>query len=87
MVDGNYSDLFILQFSDTWTGLSDATWENPSNWSCNTIPDGNTDVQIDAGAPNYPTVSSNAYCRSLNTAPGAAITIKAGFVVQITGKK
>jgi hypothetical protein len=87
VVDGNYSNLFTLQFSDTWTGLSDTTWENPANWSCNAIPDANTDVLIDTGAPNFPTVSSNAYCRSLNVPPGAMVTIKTGFVLQITGKK
>jgi hypothetical protein len=87
LVDGNYSNLFILQFSDGWTGSFDSAWENPANWICNSVPDENTDVLIATGAPNYPTVATNVYCRSLNIAPGAMLTVKTGFVLQITGKK
>lgn len=87
VADSNYSDLFILQFTDTWTGQSDTSWENPANWNCHATPDANTDVLVNTGSPKYPTVSSNANCRSLNLAPGAAVNIKSGFSLQITGKK
>lgn len=87
LVDGIYSNVFTIEFSDTWTGLSDTTWGNPANWSCNTLPDENTDVQIDNGATNYPTVTANANCRSLTIAPGAMVIIKAGFDLLLSGKK
>ncbi len=87
VVDGNISNVFTLQFADTWIGISDSAWENPANWSCNSIPDENTDVIIDLSAPNYPTVNSNASCRSLDVASGVAVTINAGFVLRIKGRQ
>ena len=29
----------------TWTGNTDANWNNGANWDTNTVPDANTDVQ------------------------------------------
>jgi hypothetical protein len=87
VVDGNYSNIFTLQFKDSWTGISDTAWENPLNWSCNKVPDENTDVQIDTGVPNDPTINTTVYCRSLTVMPGAIIKINTGADLQITGKK
>jgi hypothetical protein len=86
VVDGNYSNPFILQFSDTWTGLSDTAWENPANWDCGKVPDVYTDVIVNAGALNYPTVNTNDSCRSLQVSPGAAVNVSPGFDLMISGK-
>jgi hypothetical protein len=75
-----------LKFSLTWTGAADNTWENPLNWSCFFVPDNNTDVMINNGAPLYPQVNSNASCRSLTVQTGASILVKPGFNMNITGK-
>lgn len=76
----------ILKFSSIWIGATDTTWENPQNWSCGTLPDGNTDTIISGGFANYPIVNSNASCRSLSVNPGAMIKVKTGHSLSITGK-
>jgi hypothetical protein len=87
LADGYPGNVFTLKFSETWIGFMDTTWENPANWDCNQVPDEFTDVLMDAGATHFPTVNSNAYCRSLSVPPGTVVNIKPGFVLYITGKK
>lgn len=79
--------IYTLKFGVSWTGSQDSNWINPANWYCNTLPDYNTDVYINANAPNYPFVSSNVSCRSLNLQPGTSMQIEPGFNVNITGKQ
>ncbi|MBL7733298.1 MAG: hypothetical protein JNM88_19175 [Chitinophagaceae bacterium] len=82
-----YGPVYILKFSSTWTGTIDNAWENPANWSCNNIPDGNTDVYINTGLSRYPQVNSiAATCRSLNLQPGTTFEVRPGFKIDITGK-
>lgn len=66
---------YTLKFSLMWSGSVSTAWENPANWSCNAIPDGNVDVVINNGLANYPQVNSTAYCRSLTTKHGATIIV------------
>jgi hypothetical protein len=47
-------DLFIVKFEMTWMGTANTAWENPANWSCNSLPDANTDVTISGGRERYP---------------------------------
>ncbi|GEM_PF-5916945 len=82
-----YGPMYTLKFVSTWTGTTDNAWENPANWSCNTIPDANTDVYVNAGSVRYPEVNSTtATCRSLNLQPGTSFEVKPGFTINITGK-
>lgn len=82
LVDGsNYSLVQTLVFQNTWLGTVSSAWENPANWSCNALPDGNTDVHILQGPV---LVSSNAICRSANVGPGINITIATGQTLTIT---
>ena len=78
--------VFALKFTATWTGAADTAWENPANWNCNTVPDAHTDVRINTGAARYPVVNADAACRSLKLQPGAMVTVKPGFKLDITGK-
>lgn len=86
VVNGQYSMVFSLKFTATWTGGADTAWENPANWNCNTVPDAHTDVRINTGAARYPVVNADAACRSLKLQPGAMVTVKPGFKLDITGK-
>ncbi|HRG58527.1 MAG TPA: GEVED domain-containing protein [Bacteroidia bacterium] len=53
----------------TWIGGSN-DWCLPSNWACNTVPNGSIDVTIPAGTPQI-VLNCNATCRNINfqTAP------------------
>lgn len=75
LVDGNYSPVFVLKFVSTWTGAADFSWENPSNWNCNAVPDANTDVIINSGTP---VLSTNASARTLTLEFGANVSVKTG---------
>jgi len=58
-------------------------WENPANWSCNSLPDGNTDVIVNGGKSNYPQISSNVSVRTLRMNPGSSGTVNPGFSLQV----
>jgi hypothetical protein len=45
--------------SATWTGSVNTNWNNPGNWSCNSLPDAQISVVI-ADVPNKPVLSSGA---------------------------
>jgi hypothetical protein len=78
----NYSNLLTLKFTSYWKGSVSKAWENPSNWACGNIPDGNTDVVVLTNT-NTPEVSSNAVCRSLTLNNGAVVTVKTGFTLKV----
>lgn len=79
----NYSTIFLLKFGMTWEGTVSTAWEDPANWSCNSLPDENTDVIVDGGKPNYPQVNSNVSIRTLRFRPGASGTVNSGFTLTI----
>lgn len=76
IADGETSDIFELRFSDTWTGTAGSAWEDPSNWSCGSVPDNNTDVVVNSGTL---VINSNVTIRTLKIKPGATITVNTGF--------
>jgi len=70
-----------LQFRSIWTGTSGSTWENPLNWTCGRIPDTNTEVII---KNSNVTVNSNVQVKSVYVSPGAGITVRPGFSIQVS---
>ncbi len=80
-----YTSPLTLKFSMTWIGGTSTDWENPSNWSCLTLPDANTDVIVNTANPHFPVLNSNRSCRSLNLMPGANVEAKPGVTLNITG--
>ncbi len=81
--DGNIGQEYILKYGSIWTGAVDDNWFNIANWSCNKIPDGFTDVYVNAGLANYPQLAANATCGALTLANGASLTVKSGYSLQI----
>jgi hypothetical protein len=81
------TDTLVLTIANgtTWTGTVSTAWENAANWSCGSVPDINTEVHIDAGAPNYPVISSIANCKKIFTAAGATLTIIPGYRLNVAG--
>lgn len=70
----------LLSQTNTWTGSTDTDWHKACNWSLNTIPTIAHDVTIPT-VTNYPVVSANAHCRTLNiTSTSAnAVTIQSSL--------
>lgn len=75
VTDGFNSDVFQLQFSDSWTGAANNAWENALNWYCGTVPDVNTDVIINSGTI---IINSDVTIRSLKVNPGVSVTVSPG---------
>lgn len=69
-----------------WTGAVSTAWETPGNWSCGTVPTGNTVVYINAAAIRYPVISSAAACKKIFTALGASLEVITGHSLNITGQ-
>ena len=64
--------MFSNHFMNQWTGAINSAWENAANWSCGSVPDGNTDVVIKSG-----TVIINSYAlyRSLRADAGVRVVV------------
>ncbi len=43
-----------VENTNIWTGNTDNDWNKTSNWSCNSVPDLNTDVLLQDGPANFP---------------------------------
>lgn len=71
-----------LAFVNYFTGAVDGSWENLQNWSCNKIPDANTDVIISCA--KAVTVSSNAVCRSIVSKLKASVVVKTGYSLTLS---
>jgi hypothetical protein len=68
--------LHLTRVPNNWTGSVSSAWENPSNWSCGTLPDANTDVVINTGTV---VLSSNTTVRSWTVNPNASLTVSPGY--------
>lgn len=75
-----------LKFASEWTGTVSTAWEDAANWTCGSVPSTYTDVTIPANVANFPVVSSNAFCHSLLSLPGASVTVKTGLKLDISGQ-
>ncbi len=71
-----FSQIYTIKINVSWEGTVSTAWENPANWSCNALPDLNTDVFINGSKPNYPRVNSNTTVRTVRLGPGATIRVK-----------
>jgi hypothetical protein len=71
----------MIRIVNKWTGAVNNLWENPANWSCNQVPDSNTDVLINSGTVQ---LNSNTTIRTLNISPGATLTVTGGFNLTVT---
>jgi pectate lyase len=74
LAGGSNSNAYTLKFTSTWTGAVDNNWHNPGNWSCNAVPDENTDVIVNTGTP---VISADAAVRSLQLTNGAQLLLMA----------
>ncbi len=63
-----------------FTGAVNNFWNEPGNWSCGEVPNGNTDVIIPFGTV---LVNGFATCRSVNLRPGANLVVNPGITFTI----
>lgn len=75
------SDIFMLQYRNTWTGAVNGNWENAANWSCGKVPDANTDVVISSGTL---VINSHVIIRKLAIGAGVNLTVNPGYTLTIT---
>ncbi len=75
------ADTFTIKFAANWLGKVSNAWENPLNWGCGGVPDGNTDVVIPSGTVQ---VNANADCRSLYTNFGVSVNVVSGANLTVT---
>lgn len=80
----SYSNAAVLTFISTWTGTNSTNWNIGANWSCNVVPDAQTDVVIGT-ATNQPTVSTVANVRNVTLNTGGTLTIAAANTLSLTG--
>ncbi len=57
-----------------WTGVIDTDWANPGNWTRG-VPNEFMDANIPELVPNFPVLTSNGVCKSLNINANASVTI------------
>ncbi|MEI8280253.1 MAG: T9SS type A sorting domain-containing protein, partial [Bacteroidota bacterium] len=71
---------------DTWLGIADTVWSNPSNW-CGGVPTATTPILVPAGTPYTPNVPGavTITAQNLSVDTGAAITLSAGSSLQVSG--
>lgn len=71
----------LLRFENLWTNAGgDNLWSNPANWSCGSVPDGNTTVVVTFGSI---IVNINTTIYSLQVSNGATVTIQPGVNLTI----
>jgi hypothetical protein len=66
----------------TWTGLSDAFWDNPANWEGGVIPTATDGVTIPASLNVSVRVGTIARCFSLKLDNGATIEVNGTLEVE-----
>jgi hypothetical protein len=72
----------------TWSGAVDDDWSKPGNWCPAVVPGAQDDVVIPASASIMPEVkTSGLSCKSVTLEPGAALTIKPGYVLTVNGQE
>ncbi|MES2890782.1 MAG: cadherin repeat domain-containing protein [Bacteroidota bacterium] len=80
----NTSVAKATRYTNEWIGkgltAASSAWENPGNWSLNTLPDANTDVVIRGGKV---IVGTNGICRTITLNSGANFIVKAPFKLTI----
>jgi hypothetical protein len=79
------TDFKPIKIQNRWLGIN-SNWSDISNWSCNSVPDINTDVVVEAGKPFNPQVNVNTTVRNLTVQPGATVRVLNGVNLTVTGK-
>jgi hypothetical protein len=78
-----------LKFGVTWQGNTSTAWATATNWSCNVVPNTNTDVIIQPGVSpglRMPVISADITIKSIWVKDNATMTIPAGRKLTLTAQ-
>jgi hypothetical protein len=69
----------------TWTGIISSAWDNPQNWSCNSVPGSATSVIIPAVSVFSPVIYAGQSFEvwNINLQPGAVMTVQNGATFHV----
>jgi hypothetical protein len=69
--------------SSIWRGQVNTIWENPANWSNNTIPSLESKVIIPALAPHFPVLNSNTEIKKIELKNGSSLTLQPSSLLKV----
>ncbi len=69
--------------SSIWTGAENNTWENPSNWSNNTVPSSASKVIIPSLAPHFPVLNSHTTIKKIELKSGSSLILQAASQLNV----
>lgn len=84
LVDNEYDEIGTLTFVNKWVSGTVKDFSNSAAWSCNTVPDINTDVIIESDTV---IINSNVSIRSITLLNNGHAKVLSGFSLTINGKK
>ena len=85
-IDTVFTNNYLLNLQNVWTGAVDTDWNKANNWSCGTVPDTNSNVVIPSLKSKYPFLNLPIKCKSLLMQKGSNLNITNGANVELTGK-
>jgi len=68
--------------SINWIGSSDSEWNNPDNWSGQSVPSSNDNVSI-LLTFNQPVLSETGTCKNLHLSPGSSLSLNPRAILRI----
>jgi len=68
-----------------WLGTTSADWAEPTNWSSGLVPDDTTDVYVQSGTPNDPTINASTTIDTVIVASGATLSVGTGVTLTVNG--
>ncbi|HKS23076.1 MAG TPA: hypothetical protein VJZ76_09790 [Thermoanaerobaculia bacterium] len=74
----------VFAVTVTWNGSVDNSWNNPNNWSTNSLPTSSDDVVIANAGSGTATVDTIATVKSITIQSGATLRIDGGQTLIIT---
>ena len=75
----------VVAPTSQWTGAVSKSYTDAGNWSAGAVPGASTSVNIPAGVPNFPLLTSAASAAAFAVAPGASMTIGKGGELALSG--
>lgn len=79
----NYAPILVNP-NGLWLGTSGNSWQTAANW-CGGIPTLTTDVTINAGTPNNPTIFGTSNAKDILINPGASLSISGANTLNVSG--